>query len=358
MPYKQAHNYITTAVDIGQPLRDISASGRARPWAEHRASAELLAWAYEGLRPEKAARLRTCAPRLLYEMRPNDDGSTQMQLHTAWFCRVRLCPVCQWRRSLKIYGQATQVIEAIDRDAPNKYAWIMLTLTVRNVPGDALSCALDDMAASWHRLLKLDAWNHVVLGTMRSTEVTHNLDLSSPNYNTYHPHYHVLLCVRKSYFRSRYYLSKNAWASLWQRAARLPYKPQIWVTRVRGDSAAALAEVAKYASKPGDYVLPDDLDMMQSTVQILDTALHRRRLLAWTGILKSMHAKLGLDDAENGDLVHTDTQAADDEAAMHVLQAYAWLPGYRQYFREWGDELCQEKNRHSKAKLPQQQQDT
>ena len=67
MPNKQAHNYVITAVDFSQPLKDISTTGKERPWAEHRGSAELLAWAYEGLRPEKAARLRTCAPRLLYE---------------------------------------------------------------------------------------------------------------------------------------------------------------------------------------------------------------------------------------------------------------------------------------------------
>ena len=348
MPNKQAHNYVNTPVDFSQPLKDIGATGKERPWAEHRGNAELLAWAYEGLRPEKAARLRTCAPRLLYEVRRDEDGHAKMKLHTAWFCRVRLCPVCQWRRSLKIYGQATKVIEAIEQEAPNKYAWVMLALTVRNITGNALSGTLNEMAEAWHRLLKLNAWKHVVLGTMRSTEVTHNLDISSPSYNTYHPHYHVLLCVRKSYFKSRNYLSKDAWAALWQRAARLPYKPQIWVTRVQGNNAAALAEVAKYASKPGDYVLPDDIGMMEETVKILDNALHRRRLLAWTGILKEMHAKLGLDDAEAGDLVNTDIQEENEQAAMHVLKAYAWMPGYRQYYKEWGDEICLEENKPSR----------
>lgn len=77
MPNKQAHNYVITAVDFSQPLKDISTTGKERPWAEHRGSAELLAWAYEGLRPEKAARLRTCAPRLLYEVRRDEDGHTK-----------------------------------------------------------------------------------------------------------------------------------------------------------------------------------------------------------------------------------------------------------------------------------------
>lgn len=326
--------YFSMPVDKSQPLDDRSRTGRRQPWAEHRAGTDILAFAYEGIDESKAVRLRSCAPRLFYTV-VDEDGTKRIKLHTAWFCRVRLCPVCQWRRSLKVYGQAAEIVRAADAKVKGGYGWIMLTLTMRNVDGKLLSAAIDKMGRSWHRLLKLDAWKKAVLGTMRSLEVTHNTDPASASYDTYHPHYHVLLCVDQKYFKSRHYLSRDAWAALWQRALRVDYKPQVWVSRVKGDTAAAIAEVAKYASKPGDYIIPEDIDAMLSAVQVLDKALNRRRLVGWTGLLKEIHAELQLDDTENGDLVHTDIAPDEDAAAAeHIEIAYSWLRQERNYFKE------------------------
>lgn len=326
--------YNSTPQTTCQPLDDRSSTGRRQPWAEHRTATDILAWAYEDIDPSKAARLRSCAPRLTFAVL-DEDGKKRLKLHTAWFCRVRLCPVCQWRRSLKIYGQAAEVVRAANTQTPGGYGWIMLTLTMRNVPGNILPQALDKMGKAWHRLLKMSQWERVVLGTMRSLEVTHNTDNTSPSYDTYHPHLHVLLCVRKSYFTARDYLSRAAWAALWQRALRVDYPPQIWVTRCKGDTAAAIAEVAKYATKPGDYIMPDDIDTMLQSIITLDRALHRRRLVSWTGNLKAIHAQLQLDDIDDGDLIHTDIAPEEDAAAAdHMMISYSWIYQQRNYYRE------------------------
>lgn len=323
--------YSTTITDTSQPLIDKSGSGRPQPWAQHRTEAEILSIAYADIDPAKMDRLLTCAPRLTFAQGAAD-GSDKMRLAAAWFCRVRLCPICQWRRSLKIYGQAAEIIRAANTSTPGGYAWLMLTLTVRNVPGNELSQTITDMGKAWHRLIKLDAWQRVVLGTMRSTEVTHNTDPQSPAYDTYHPHMHVLLCVRRSYFKARDYLSRDDWAALWQRSVRCSYTPQVWISRVKGDTAAALAEVAKYATKPSDYIMPSDVDMMQSTVAVLDKALNKRRLVAWTGNLKEIRARLQLDDVEDGDLVHTSD--TEQDADNHLLITYNWLRERRNYYKE------------------------
>lgn len=332
--HPQLHD--TTQVDTRQPLRDQSRTGKDRPWAEHRAEGELLAYAYDSINPDKAARLRTCAPRLTYSV--DQDGV--QHLDNAWFCRVRLCPVCQWRRSLKCYAQAAQIIAEIERQEPGKWAWVMLTLTVRNCAAQELPATLRQLSESWHRLLKLEPWGAAVHGSMRSLEITHNLDYAADAYDTYHPHYHVLLMVRSGYFRSRHYLSRERWAALWQQAARLSYTPQVWVSRVRAKAdnpaavAAAIAEIAKYATKPGDYIIPDDLDMMAQTVQLLDAALQKRRMIAYTGRMKEVKRQLHLKDVEtDDDLVHTaeDEQAAE---AAGALRHYSWIPALRNYFRE------------------------
>lgn len=326
----QTYNHLTTAIDTCQPLTDLSPTGKARPWAEHRQEAEVLAYVYDDVNERKAARLRSCAPRLTFEVKPDGGG---LKLRNAWFCRVRLCPVCQWRRALKVYGQTTQIIQAANTSRPKGYGWIMLTLTVRNVDGIDLSNELDLMGKAWHRMIKTDAWTRRVKGWMRATEVTHNLDLGSAQYDTFHPHYHCLLQVLPSYFTGRQYMPKEGWAALWQQAARLDYTPQVWVSKVKGSSAAALAEVAKYSAKPKDYIIPEDLTLSADTVMTLDAALAHRRLVAWGGEMKRIKVQLGLDDTEQGDLVHTGDEA-EEAAAAAALVAYSWVPGYRQYFKE------------------------
>lgn len=325
-------------LDHTAPLHDLQANGRrAQPWAQHHAEGDLLAWAYDANGDaSKAGRLRTCAPRLLFERRkdaqgklllPNEPGA--LHLHTAWFCRVRLCPICQWRRSLKVYGQTLQIVQAAQRERPG-VGFIHLTLTVRNCRAAALSAVITLLLQSFHRMSRTAPFKAAVLGCMRALEVTHNLE-PGDNYDTYHPHLHVLLVVPPSYWHKEY-ISRARWAEMWQHAARLDYLPQVWVRRIKEATAAGVAELCKYATKPEGYITPSDLDMMQETVAVLDTALHRRRLIAWHGWLKLLHQQLGLDDAEDGDLVHTNAQ--EEEATAAGLIAYGYSFTAHNYFRE------------------------
>lgn len=321
-------DYNNTVVDLSQPLKDHRRNGKPQPWQQHKEQSVMMSYAYDQLgNDSKARRVLTCAPRLLFDRA--EDG--RLRLQSATFCRVRLCPVCQWRRSLKLYGQTTEVVRAVQ--AQGACAWVMLTLTVRNVDGPDLPEAISCIHAAWHRLVRTKAFAAAVLGWQRCLEVTHNIDVDSTAYNTYHPHIHALLCVRPSYFTSRAYISKAKWADMWAAAARLDYTPQVWVTKVKGDAAAAIAEVTKYAAKPADYLTPWDIDLMLDSVAVMDKALHKRRLVAFGGLLKQAHQALGLDDIEDGDLVHTDTDP-DTATAAAALAAYAWVPGYRQYYKE------------------------
>lgn len=319
------HLNYTTAVDDCQPLSDKGRDGKERPWAEHRSNAELLSMVYTRINGRKAYRIRDCSSLLGFTVDP-DTGAKRLK--TAWFCRVRLCPVCQWRRSLKMYGQAVQVIGATDADQP--HGWIMLTLTVRSVDGCDLNNELNLLMDGWRRLTRSADWRQRVLGSMRSVEVTHNIDLTGGWYNTYHPHIHALLCVPLTYFNGHNYLSRARWARLWKTAAQLDYDPQVWVTRVKGDDPRALAEVTKYATKPGDYILPDDLDLMDETVEVLDQALAKRRLVSWQGNLKQIKAQLGLDDTEDGDMIPTG-EDGDVLDAEHIAY-YQWMANRRQYY--------------------------
>ncbi|MCW5211278.1 protein rep, partial [Clostridium perfringens] len=50
----------------------------------------------------------------------------------------KLCPICNWRRSMKYGVQLGQIID-VARERQPKAKFIFLTLTVKNVVGEELS---------------------------------------------------------------------------------------------------------------------------------------------------------------------------------------------------------------------------
>ena len=323
------HIHDTTEAQASQVvfLKDAGKDGKTRPWALHRTEADYMAAAYDEFNPDKANRLRGCASWL--EFAEGVDGRT---LHDANFCRIRLCPICQWRRSLKIWSQTTDLVAAANKSRPGGCAWVMLTLTQKNVDDYMLAGELDSLFSAWNDFSRRKEFKRAVLGYMRVLEVTHNTEIQTHAYDTYHPHFHVLLAVRPSYFTSRDYIKHARWQQMWAEAMKLDYMPQVDVHRVYGNTAKAVAEVSKYATKPSDILTPEYWDVTVRTVELLDHDLNGRRLVAYGGLLRQLHQQLHLDSIENGDLIHTGTE---DAAAAEVVRyvSYNWTIGYRQYVR-------------------------
>jgi len=311
----------TTVFEI---LSDKSATGRERPWKEKKLATSKLEKLYQQINYRKADRLKNCADMLTFTLLP--DGSKKLQSMNS--CRVRLCPMCAWRRGLKIYSHITKILNAMN--ATGNYAYIFLTLTIENCPDIALIDTLNKMLKSLHRMLKHDVFKYAVKGWYRSLEITHNVNPKSKDFDTYHPHFHFILAVDPSYFTSRHYLSQNEWAKLWQTALHTPYTPIVDVRRVRNCTSKAVAEVAKYTVKETDYIIPTNWNLSIQSVKILDKALERRRLVAYGGIMKEWHKKLNLDDEIDGNLVDTDLDNVDIETTS-ITQIFYWIPGYKEY---------------------------
>ncbi|MGY4110017.1 plasmid rolling circle replication initiator protein Rep [Aeribacillus sp. SP014] len=132
-----------------------------------------------------------------------------------------------WRRSLKIAYHNKLIVEEANR----RYhcAWLLLTLTVRNVEGGELRQTISDMMKGFNRLTKYKRFDAAVLGYFRALEITKNHEE-----HTYHPHFHVLLPVKKSYFTGKLYISQKDWTSLWKKAMKLDYTPIVHIQRVKG----------------------------------------------------------------------------------------------------------------------------
>ena len=74
----------------------------------------------EGIDSKKAARLYTCGNALGFHQ--DEDG--KKKLAAANFCHVRLCPLCSWRRSLKLFGQTSQILDYMGQNGDYRYIFI------------------------------------------------------------------------------------------------------------------------------------------------------------------------------------------------------------------------------------------
>lgn len=314
-------------------LQDRAESGRERPWRQHKEQSLELANSFARIGDAKAQRVRMCGGYLKFAECPSGH---EKRLIEAYFCQVRLCPMCAWRRSLKIFAQLNKVIHvACQRQ---KMRFIFLTLTCRNVHSEDLSEMLDKLFAAWQRLSQRKVFRENVLGWFRALEVTHRMDRDE-----YHPHFHVLLAVRPSYFGQNY-LKQAEWAELWRQALRVNYTPITDVRAVRpkrkGQTVeAAVAEVGKYAVKPDDYIDPDDQLGTDYAVETLDKALKNRRLVAYGGIFKEIRRELRMEDVEKADLVKIDEDEPEtctcDVCRSELMSVvYRWHIGLRNYVAE------------------------
>ena len=111
-----------------------------------------------------------------------ETGETRLRLRSAQFCRVRHCPVCQWRRTLMWQARFYQALPKIVVDYPSS-RWLFLTLTVRNCEIGELGTVLTAMNAAFKRMEKRKELSPVQ-GWIRATEVTRGKDGSASAFFT------------------------------------------------------------------------------------------------------------------------------------------------------------------------------
>jgi plasmid rolling circle replication initiator protein Rep len=354
----------------GEILVDKTSTGKERPWEYKKIRTELTADHFEEARLfSKAKRMDQCADTLVFR----HDGEA-LRLHQTWFCKVRLCPMCNWRRSIKIATQNKKIVETVNER--EKVSWLFLTLTVKNTDAENLTETVSAMFKAWNRLVGYKAFKGPVRGFFRALEVTRDRDSQitekrfktnpgyyqsrgleigskNPNYGTYHPHFHVLLCVKPSYF-TRDYIKQSDWTDMWQRAMKLDYKPVIHIQKVKPkkeiDSSElenykqdfknaikeqnAILEVSKYPVKDTDVIKGNKvMSENVETVLALDNALAFKRLIGYGGLLKKVHHELNLDDGEDGDLIRvSDEDESTDETANGIFEVTArWHIGIKKY---------------------------
>lgn len=184
-------------------------------------------------------------------------------LCSARFCRWRFCLMCAWRLAMK-RGFILSVI--MKRLINLKERFIFVTLTIPNVESKDLSDSITVLSNGWQRLLQRKKYADFIIGGIRKVEVTYNRKAK-----TYHPHLHILCCVKPEYFdvrqigtrgkRRRVYpnmIPFEIWQSDWQRAVRNPNAQQIFVKAVSDNPdklEKLVGEISKYAAKESDMAV-------------------------------------------------------------------------------------------------------
>lgn len=287
-------------------------SDRDKVWDKHKHNSDRVSGHYARSQYQRySERTKTCAELLDFRLVPEaSNGVYKLKLAAARFCRVRHCPVCQWRRSLMWKAKAYQALPKVVQDYP-KHRWLFLTLTLKNCPIEELRFTLDHMNKSFVRLTKLKDWPGV--GWIKSVEVTRGRDENA------HPHLHILLMVAPGYFGPNY-LSQAKWAELWQKSLRIDYMPMTHVRVIAKDQAPEMIipEILKYQVKESDLVINRDW-FLELTKQ-----LHKTRAVAVGGVLRKYMSGL---EQEPEDLVGEDGESEVDEGHLY----FGWKRKEKKY---------------------------
>lgn len=309
--FLSATNYSASLQDVQEEVSD-----RFQP---KKAESELLASVYHRLRLHgRAARVEQCGSFLEFSIL--QDGSRK--LSKANFCRDRLCSMCNWRRSLKLFSQVSRVMDELEKQG---YQFIFLTLTVRNCLFDQLPETVQTLLDGWRFMYhKAPAFRRAVEGSFRNLEITVNNGAG-----TYHPHLHLVLAVKPTYFVSRDYLSQRAWSDLWRSCCDLDYNPIVFIEKVTKYSEG-FKEICKYNVKGSDFLVGSPR-MMEEHVRNFLAGLSGRRLCGFTGCFSQVRKALALDDIENGDLLVVDGEELRSDLVQMIVR-YSWRCGV--YVRE------------------------
>lgn len=302
-------------------------SPKDKPWDIHRRESETVMALYDlGGFERYAERMKECANRLHFTRGQTAQGDVVFKLSAARFCRLRLCPVCQWRRSLMLTARVLKAMPKFLADHP-KLIPVFLTLTVRNPPLGELRATIAEMNRAFTRMSQRKAWPGE--GWIKSIEVTKSKTIGEA-----HPHFHILLFVKPSYFSGPNYISQEGWRELWQSCLRVDYLPMVNVKRVRskkatgsdviGTVSAGIVETLKYSVKPSELV--SDADWLYG----LTEQLHKTRCFAVGGVLSPYIKEDDPDDLTRAE--DEEVEIESDENTVKLI--FDWATEVKRYAKK------------------------
>lgn len=302
-------------------LVDISTRGRVNDWHKKKTDTMRVGYSlYKSGFKSRSAALYNCGTQLIF----SEEFSGRLRLHSANFCKDRMCPMCTWRRSLKLFGQTSKLMDYVQLQG--SYRFLFLTLTIKNCSSDDLRSSINSLIKGFSLFLDRKIIKNAVLGAVRHIEVTFNSNSYSNSFKTFHPHIHAVLMVKPSYF-ARNYIKQDELQLLWQSCLKADYEPIVHIENVSSkEQEQAVAELSKYPVKMNNILEIRDESLFDFAISSLAYSMANVRLIEYYGLLRKFRQKLKLDDIENGDLVNTDYDVLRPDLTG-VIYKYKWVNG-------------------------------
>jgi plasmid rolling circle replication initiator protein Rep len=319
----------TAAVE--QFLSDLSP--KDKPWDRHKIDTISVRYMYQKEQEFQryAERMGSCSGCLEFALKTDaKTGEVTYKLKRAHFCRVRHCPVCQWRRCLLWRAKFAEVWPKVQKENPTART-LYLVFTVKNCETIDLRETLKSMNKAWNRFVQRKEFKDFSLGWIRTTEVTRGKDGSA------HPHFNLLLLVKAGYFKGQNYMSRDKWSALWRDCARLDYDPQVWVSIPKdkkkkpkaGENqlpSNAVMEALKYSVKPADML--QDAEWFYE----LNRQVKNLRFIATGGVFKNFLKDEAQITEEDMIFLREKDQEESDEETENIV-AFLWNNTKKRYMK-------------------------
>ena len=230
------------------------------------------------------------------------------KLMNANSCKNRFCPFCSYRKARKEGLKISILMKKLDLD--QNYEFLFLTLTAPSVTGEELENEIKSYAAAFNRFVLFKEFQKINIGYIRKLEVTYNKEK-----NTYHPHYHLILCVNKSYFKSRDYIKQKKWLEMWKIAKRDMTITQVDVRKIElNKEDKSFLEISKYTAKDSDYLQSQDV------FNVFYDSLKGKQVITYNNIFKELAKQY-----DNGEL---DYLKDIDETKYVYRVIYKWYQNH------------------------------
>lgn len=197
-----------------------------RPWTRKKNMARKIQSIYEGDSDfqKMAERIAACSEVVTVDSSSKTTGGRKFKFKSSRFCRVRNCPVCQWRRSLKWKARFHKALPEIKNEKPTA-KWLFLTCKIKSCAIEDLRTAIQDINKGWKKVNERKIFRNTIIGWMKGIEVTRD------KYENASLRLNAMILVKQSYFGNRY-VSLKMWKEGWKESLRIDYVPDISVKKI------------------------------------------------------------------------------------------------------------------------------
>ena len=264
-------------------------------------------WLFSERLYDKALEIQSCA---------NHVGITNINniahIVKADFCRNRICNICAWRRQSKFMAQMFPVLEKLG----NNYQYLFVTLTVKNIDYENLSQTIDMLMSAYDKFLKRRKIKRAWVGKIRGLEITYNR-----NTQTFHPHIHIFVAVKPSYFEDpSLYITHEELSQYWQECINADYIPICHIEKVTETSSATI-ETLKYSFKTSS----DNIALKGYFY-----SLKNRRLVSFSGVFAETRKFLKQSDFET--ILTDDISPQSTKNILYSLYKFDATGGIYKYY--------------------------